>query len=275
MNKNLADLHLHNKFSSDGQGTVDEFCKHAIAKGIKYLAFTNHAEKYSSQAKKHVVDINQFSALYEQEREEILLARAKYPALKIYLGVEFENRWEFLEEIKYIINNFEFDLILGSLHVIDDVSISSQAAKDYLPQHKADYVYEKYFEEIYELFSKIDMDVLAHLDILKRYATAIFGPFNPLKYQDKIGAILDLIKEKNIALEVNTSGLRQEPQETYPGKEILNMAKARELSVFIGSDAHKPELVGEGIPAAGELLREVGYTNLCCFSERNSFTIPL
>lgn len=273
--KLLTDFHLHNYFSSDGKGTVKDFCQKALSKNINNLCFTNHAEKFSQELQKYRIDIEEFSSCYTQELNEIKKAKQKYEELNICLGIEFENRWQYLKEMEYIIENFDFDVILGSLHLIDNISISNKNAADYLSKHSEDYVYNKYFEELLSLLTKIEMDVLAHFDIVKRYGSKVFGKFLPQKYQQKIEEILISMKKKNIILEVNTSGLSQEPRETYPGREIISWALEIGLEVMVGSDAHSPLNIGAGIKDAYALLKDIGYTDICIFKNRQKVKIDI
>ena len=55
--------------------------------------------------------------------------------------------------------------------------------------------------------------------------------------------------------EVNSAGLRYPVQEIYPGPELLQIFFAHGLPVTLGSDAHRPEDVGAGLPQALELIK--------------------
>ena len=38
----IADFHLHTRFSGDSEADVDKIIESAIAKGMKYMAITDH-----------------------------------------------------------------------------------------------------------------------------------------------------------------------------------------------------------------------------------------
>ena len=47
-----------------------------------------------------------------------------------------------------------------------------------------------------------------------------------------------------MAVEINTSGLRKDINETYPNLNLLPYMEKEGVPVTFGSDAHKPEQVG-------------------------------
>ena len=73
---------------------------------------------------------------------------------------------------------------------------------------------------------------------------------------------------KGKAIELNTSGLRQVLGDTMPNFHLLK--RFRELGgeyVTLGSDAHKAEELGEGIPRAMEMLEEAGFEYRTVYKE--------
>ena len=68
--------------------------------------------------------------------------------------------------------------------------------------------------------------------------------------------VLQLLKEKHVAMEINTSGftLRNEP---YPGRQIIRRAIELGIPLVAGSDAHRPSQVGRDFERIPELLDAV------------------
>lgn len=271
----LADSHVHNHYSSDGAGSVDEFCQSALKNGIDFICFTNHAEKVNPENNKPEIHLDQFFDLYEKEKIEIAEAKQKYPALSLSHGIEFENRSSFKEKIKEITKKCKFDIILGSLHVIKDASISNKNSLSFLQTQKEEEIYNLYFAETLELLDYMEMDVLAHFDIIKRYGNECFSRFEYAKYKTVVDKVLDKIKEKNIALEINTSGFFQAPEESYPGYDIITEAYQKGIDLTIGSDAHSPVNLGRGIKDTIDRLKEKNITRLCTFKNRTKQYIEL
>ena len=72
--------------------------------------------------------------------------------------------------------------------------------------------------------------------------------------------VLAALVESGTALEVNASGLRQLPRETYPAPAIV--ARYRELGgrhVTLGSDAHRTEWFAFGLARAYRAALGAGF----------------
>jgi len=80
---------------------------------------------------------------------------------------------------------------------------------------------------------------------------------------DAVRAILRRLIERGIGLEVNTSGLRSPAGEPCPGPTVLRWY--RELGgelLTVGSDAHDPARVGQGVDLACGLAERAGFAQL-------------
>ena len=72
------------------------------------------------------------------------------------------------------------------------------------------------------------------------------------------------------ALEINTSGFRQNLKTTLPHDELITFYKelGGEL-VTVGSDAHRAKYVGSGIINTYSHLKELGFKYITRFENRN------
>ena len=88
--------------------------------------------------------------------------------------------------------------------------------------------------------------------------------------------ILLTMIERNIALEVNTAGLRRPESVTYPNSAVLRLYRTLggEL-VTTGSDTHRDPWVFHALHRATELLRETGFTHTVRFADRERIACPL
>ena len=99
---------------------------------------------------------------------------------------------------------------------------------------------------------------------------------DPAKYQKKIDQILSLLAEKDKALEINTSGLRQKLKRTLPDESIV--MRYKELGgklITIGSDAHYAKHLGLGIGKAMDMAKRCGFDSVALFQSRNPMEIPI
>jgi histidinol-phosphatase (PHP family) len=79
---------------------------------------------------------------------------------------------------------------------------------------------------------------------------------------------LDRAARTNVAVELNTAGLRKDCREIYPSRAFLELAARRKIPITFGSDAHAPAEVGSDFAAALDLARSVGYTHWRRFASR-------
>ena len=96
------------------------------------------------------------------------------------------------------------------------------------------------------------------------------------RWQDRIDAILRQLAVKGLALEINTSGLRQPGGTTHPPLSLVR--RFRQLGgefITIGADAHRPEDVGTGLEQAAALAREAGFTHQAVFFGGKMELLPL
>lgn len=269
--------HLHNQYSSDGRGTTEEVCESAIESGFQEICLTNHAEVLDSDTSDWVVDLVEARERFEQLQQEIEILQPTYPELRILLGVEVEFRPEWVESLDALIGSVDFDLVLGSVHVVDGHQISGGVnIGSYFREHDELAAYERYFEVVEEMVEWGAFDVVSHLDLVKRFAVKHFGPFNPRPLESRIRPLLREIAERGLGIEVNTSGVVQAPGEPYPCLEVLRWAKEAGIAtVTIGTDSHVPPSIDQGWDIGDRLLRQAGFTELTLFSHRVRTNVPL
>ena len=116
-----------------------------------------------------------------------------------------------------------------------------------------------------QLINTKSYDILAHLDLPKKYG---YRYSDDAKYYKMIDNLLDAVKLQGLALECSTAGLRKYIGEIYPDKKILKIAIDKDIPILVNSDAHKPSEVGYKFKKTLQMLRNLGLTKLCKFSNR-------
>ena len=86
---------------------------------------------------------------------------------------------------------------------------------------------------------------------------------------------LQVARAKDVAIELNTAGLRKECQEIYPSLDILRKACALGVAITFGSDAHAPGEVGMNFAEAIAWARAAGATHYGQFEQRRRVSLPL
>ena len=255
----LMDYHIHSNNSFDSEAFVKDVCEKAIEKGIKEICFTEH---YST---KEAVKSHGFLKI-KKYVEEIEECRATYKEkLEIRMGLELCEPHEDEKGLSEFINSHPFDFILGSIHNFD----GSTGLQTYSNSNTKDESYSRYFDEVDHVSESPVVDIVAHMDLMKRYAFNKHGNYSLEEYSEKIEKVLKNIIARGKGIEVNTSSLRGIIGETMPGNNILKMYY--ELGgriITVGSDAHKVEDVGAGIIETYEVLKKIGFKSVYSFNKR-------
>lgn len=264
------DLHTHTSFSFDGEYGAEEMVFRAYELGIKRYAITDHLE------------INEYH-LPEFRYPEILKeAKAVIPGLiekykgKIDLirGIELGQPVHDTALAEKLLSEGQYDYIIGSCHMI----------RGYQDFYFLDYdendpvkLLDVYFDELIEMAEWGKFDTLAHITYPLRYIVGDKGKkIDMTRYEKQLERLFSLIIERNIALEINTSGLRQNIGETLPGEELLrkyyNMGGRL---ITMGSDAHKPEDIGKGIAEGIALAKKIGFSAVSVYKNRKPIMIEI
>jgi histidinol-phosphatase (PHP family) len=251
-----CDFHVHTALSHDGQGTVAEYCERAVAQHLRVIGFCEHLDLDPRDPVSGQHD-------YEAYRAEIEAARARFGGrLMIRMGIEAGYVPRIKGEICDYLAAHPYDFVIGSVHGIEDgmAGISDQYdALETFARHEVREVYLQYFELVLDLVVSGLADAIGHLDLVQRYGVNYltepleWGPFYGL-----LRRIFEGMIKRSIALEINTSGLRQGPRDTYPPRELIRLY--RELDgqmVILGSDTNEPANLAAGIPTAVKLVREL------------------
>ena len=80
---------------------------------------------------------------------------------------------------------------------------------------------------------------------------------------------LNAIKKSNMVLEINAAGLRKPIKESYPSKELLELAFELDIPITFSSDAHSVEQIGFMYEDVKKLAKNIGFTECIFFRNRD------
>ncbi len=247
----MIDRHVHTVHSGDSPAELREMCARAVEVGISDITFTEHLDFTPT-------DMSYGAFVYERWIEEIAAARDEFAGrLAIRTGVEVDYQARYHSEIEDYLASHKFDYVLGSAHYIDGVIMEDH--ERYFPGKSVREAYLPYFEAMQVTAETGLFHTIGHIDLCKRHGSRYFGPFVLDDFPGEMTAVLKSVISRGMLIEINTSGLRQAPSETYPALDTLLLYK--ELGgrrVAIGSDSHKPEHLGFGLQTGMELARQAG-----------------
>ena len=111
---------------------------------------------------------------------------------------------------------------------------------------------------------KLDViDIVGHIDLIKKFNKdgRYFSEENPV-YMKKVKETLELAKERDLLIEVNTAGIDKMVGDIYPSRAILEMCYDLGMKLTLGSDAHAPEQVGRYFGNALVRIKDIGYKEI-------------
>ena len=263
---NLTDMHLHSKYSWDAQQTLSEIISRAKENNYKYIGVTEHVDFFDWHPKKY----DKFE--YGPLTEEVNRIKEGFPGLR--KGAEIGEPHLFPERFKNFLEGREFDYLVGSIHHVNNITpVYDKYFHSYPSLEEA---YRAYFKEELALVKFGGFDVAAHLDIVHRRGAAFYDGYSYEKFKDEIDEILKVMVDKNIGLEINTSGLRYNAKDILPTasvvKKYIDMGGA---VITVGSDAHTQKDIFYGIEKAYEILDGLGVKELTVFEKRKAVKIPI
>ncbi|MCH4040205.1 MAG: histidinol-phosphatase HisJ family protein [Eubacteriales bacterium] len=265
----IGDIHVHSSFSADSDEDMEESVKAAIRAGLPCLCFTDHID-WDYPEKELVFDFDR-KKYFERIRE----LQEKYAGqMKILAGVELGMQPQLGPRYQKLLKEWPFDYCIGSQHLVGG---RDPWYPDAFGEESDAEIFRKYFEETLQnvkLFH--DFDSMGHLDYIVRYGRRKAHDYSYRAYADIIDEILKLLVRYNIALEINTAGLRKQLGFPNPHPDVLR--RYRELGgtlVTAGSDSHKAYSIGYAFDTAGQILKECGFTHYVYFEKREPRFVKL
>ena len=126
-----------------------------------------------------------------------------------------------------------------------------------------DEVVAPYFAEVLAAIRSELFDTIGHLDYVKKYVVNQVPPSAFASRPDVYEPLLRALVEAGMALEVNASGLRQGPGETYPAPPVVERYRALGgRRVTAGSDAHRARSFAYGLGHAYAAIAAAGFEAL-------------
>jgi histidinol-phosphatase (PHP family) len=254
----MFDFHMHSIVSFDGHDTAQDMVQAAADAGLKEMCFTDHID-YDPFAEKQIM-------LFDTENYIKTYQNLCHPTVKIRRGMEFGMTPDNMDTFKKDLQRYPFDFVLGSIHFVDGLDVYFQPYWEDKTVHQAE---RRYLENTLECVrNHDDFDVLAHLTyISKCRCHPAPRPVPYAEHEELLDEILRVLAQKGKGLEINTSGV-DKAGVFLPAREHLQRFK--ELGgeiVTVGSDAHDGSRVGQYVPEALELLRDV-FGHVCTFESR-------
>ena len=250
------DAHLHTDLSPDSAVPIDDYARQAVERNIAEIAITDHID-FDPSAPAYA-----FTTFEQRERTVRDAAERWGPrgvAIRFGVEVTWDRRWE--TDIRDHLAHHAYDFVIGSVHVYRDSVYSAEHVGHWVAaQRSLAKVVAPYFDEVGAGARTGLFDAMGHIDFVKRYLVPHVTPDQLAAAPELYEPILLALVESGTALEVNTSGLRQDAAESYPSAAIV--ARFHELGgerITVGSDAHRAEHFGWALDEGYAAARAAGF----------------
>ena len=255
-----ADYHMHTPLCRHATGEPTEYAAQAVKLGIPEIGFSEH----NPMIRDDYDDWHMFQSDLDGYVEKVEKARRDHPQLVIKLALEVDYFPGQEEWIRDLSARHPWDYLIGAVHYVSDTWDFDNPKK--ISEWKRSNPFEvwtAYFERLTKAAESGLFEIIAHADLCKKFCfypkedcTALFTRF------------LKAVKKRDVAMELNTSGLRKDCNEIYPSPQIVRLAAQTGVPITFGSDAHASDQVGMAFNQAVELARGAGYNQCCRFTRR-------
>ena len=266
------DFHLHTDQSPDADVPIDVYAAQAAERGIAEIAITDHVD--------FVPDTPAFAfTTFDQRERTVRDAAARWAerGVAIRFGVEITYDRAHEADIREHLRRHAYDFVIGSVHVYADSPFHVTRVAAWTDGRPLADIVAPYFDEVLAAIRSGLFDAIGHLDFVKRYLMPHVTPADLAAAPELYEPLLVALVETGTALEVNTSGLRQAPGETYPAGPIVQRYRVLGgTAVSAGSDAHRKESFTAGLEAGYGVAAAAGFEHLAVRrgGDRVAVTLP-
>ncbi len=273
------DYHIHPAYSIDAEGSMDDYCRAALERGLDEICFTTHVDTEPEAAGEDSwvsVDgrwVPVDGPWIERYLTDILAVAARYApsGLAVKAGLEIGYHDGVADKLGDLINSYPFDFILGSVHRVDVYTLARAAhVAQMFRQRGAEQALMQYFDRVARAAACGIFDCLGHLDLYRRtMGVATEDDVAGGRVFELAVRSLETAAARGVGIEINTRGARKGREYLSPGPGLLRMAAAAGIRwVTIGSDAHTPATLAAGLEVGRAEAPRAGFGDIATFSRR-------
>ena len=105
-----------------------------------------------------------------------------------------------------------------------------------------------------------EFEIVGHVDKIKMHNRGRFFSEDEKWYRNLVDETLELIRQKNLIVEVNTRGMYKKTSDSFfPDHQTLKRVQELNIPVIISSDAHHPDEINNLFDDAVKRLVEFGF----------------
>jgi histidinol-phosphatase (PHP family) len=261
------DYHMHTPLCRHAVGEPVEYAQRARELGLTEIGFTDH----SPMERDDFDDWRMKDSELDEYVAKVQIARREVPEVTIKLGLEVDYIPGHEDWIRKLAARHPWDYFIGSVHYVSETwDFDNPTKLSEWKKRDPFEVWSIYFERLTMAAASGLFEIIGHADLAKKFCFYPKEDCTPL-----FEKFLDVCAQKEVAIEINTAGLRKDCKEMYPSKTILEMAAAMGVQLTFGSDAHAPQEVGLNFPEALDAARRAGFARYLTFAGRKRSSHPI
>ena len=270
----------HPQFVSVHGGHSGQFCDHAtdalkeiieqyIQLNFSWVGITEHTPAITTelldpgQADLGLTPEKLLSGFASYMEECRLLQKQYNDKIRIFAAMEIETYSGYEKFVPYLMDRFQPDYIVGSVHFVDDISIDysmKSYAKAVDKLGGIEQLYCRYFDQQFEMLSLFKPSVVGHFDLIRIFDDEYRMRLERPEISKRIYRNLEFIKEAGLIMDLNLRALAKGADEPYISRSILDRARDMDIAVVPGDDSHGISSVGNYMNQGIALLSELGFS---------------
>jgi histidinol-phosphatase (PHP family) len=265
-------LHQHS-FFSDGKEHPKKYAEKAVELGFSAIGFSEHSP---------LPFYNNFSLKEEKVDEYIQtieqLKKNFSGKLNVYRALEMDFIPGISEDFTFWRNRIRADYLIGSIHLVKPKFGDELWFTDGPDFRTYDEGLKLFFEgdikkavtafylQTNRMIETQQFEILGHFDKIKMHNRNRFFREDEKWYRRLVDKTLDLVKQKNLIIEINTRGLYKNRSDSlFPDNYSLQKVKDLNIPIIISSDAHLPDELNLLFDFAEERLIQFGFKEVMYF----------
>jgi len=229
----LANYHTHTSRCNHARGSDREYVENAIKHGMKVLGFSDHCPWVFPD--EYVSGTRMLPSQIDDYFKSLTDLKSEYKDdIKIYIGFESEYIPCLIEEQNKLFSDYPVDYMILGQHFNEREPFSNYTGIATKDENELC----KYVDLIIEGMETGKYKYVAHPDLMNYIG-------DPDIYEKHYTRLCRYLKEKNIPVEINLLGLRQNRH--YPSCRFFSIAEKIGNTAIIGCDAHSPEVLSDSL----------------------------
>ena len=276
----LVDYHTHPKRTPDNlpasahaahfRESIASYAARAAELGLAELGLSEHVYRLTiapgvvpwRPASLPVGDVGGYVRAVEDVKEEhAARARAHQPAVILRLSMEVDIVPSTVSILQAALPLYPFDYILGSVHTVPD-----------LPEGASDEeAYRRYYATMQWAARSGLFSSIAHPDRIHRKLGAVDNGFLDGLMAETVRALA----ANGVCIEASSAGVRGGFLGVDPNATFVRLCFEHGVPITLGSDAHRLDVLAEGLPDVRDFVWRIGYREVATFDRGRRIMRPL